>query len=795
MRLFNSFKSAFGLRFFAFGLLPFTFCLFTFDLPGQDSTSLSQLKIGEWQQHLPWQRGRWVTQSTDKIWFATEWGFVELNKSDRAPRFFSKTEGLSEIGMGAIKFDPKTETLLLTYSNSNIDLWRNGVVTNVPFIKTNTSILGDKHIYDLFLQDNAAWISCGFGIVKLRLDKDEFEFTTFTNTPVYGLTELGGFFFMATAEGIFRAATTGVNLADFSAWQRLGPADGFPAVYKCKAIVNFKNSLHFELNGDLFRLSATGQPELVFDADARFFLKFLTAEGSGLIAGFDCKNGDDCPWPGGPLVFLSENGELKTLSNCINHPLYAIEDEQKKIWHADDWDEFRVVDLSGGCETFKFNSPYTQRSQDVVFVEKKTFMAAGTITPQPGFDYNNDGFYAYENGRWTRFFKGNQPLLQPLEINDFSRLAWDETRKKLWVGSYFGGLSRFDPETGLIDAVFDKNNSALQAAGGDPNRTLISGLEFDSKGNLWIANYRGPNPVVVLKTDGSFQTFSTPISSGECLYMGLDGNDYKWFSAGTTGGIYVFDSGADLESNTDDQSRVITTSNSVLPSNRVNCFAADLDGDMWVGTDKGVCSFQCGSNIFEATCTGSKIIINTNSANSYLLANAEVRVIAIDGANRKWIGTTNGLFVFSPDGHTEIEHFTAENSPLYSNTVLNVAIHPTSGDIWISTLNGLQTLRGEATEGKKNHSPMAFAFPNPVRPDYDGPIAITGLARDSNVKITDVNGQLVFETTALGGQAIWDGRDYQGRRAASGVYLVFGTGTEVFDQPEAGVVAKIIIVN
>ena len=232
-----------------------------------------------------------------------------------------------------------------------------------------------------------------------------------------------------------------------------------------------------------------------------------------------------------------------------------------------------------------------------------------------------------------------------------------------------------------------------------PNTDRVKPGPFwvDLKGNLWMANYRTPKPVVVLEKDGTWRQFSAPVASGECLYMGIDGNDYKWFAAGVSGGIYVFDSGDDLASAADDQSRILTASNSVLPSNRVNCFATDLDGDMWVGTDKGVCSFQCGSNIFDGSCTGSKIIINVDGFNSYLLANEEVRVIAIDGANRKWIGTTNGLFVFSPDGLTEIEHFTIENSPLFDNTILDVAIHPTSGDIWISTLKGLLTLRGEAT--------------------------------------------------------------------------------------------------
>ena len=87
-----------------------------------------------------------------------------------------------------------------------------------------------------------------------------------------------------------------------------------------------------------------------------------------------------------------------------------------------------------------------------------------------------------------------------------------------------------------------------------------------------------------------------------------------------------------------------------------------------------------------------------------------------------------------------------------------------------------------------------YAFPNPVQADYDGPIAIRGLARDANVKVTDVAGNLVYEGKSLGGQAVWDARDYLGRRVASGVYLIYATSQATFDAPDA-IITKVIILN
>ena len=221
----------------------------------------------------------------------------------------------------------------------------------------------------------------------------------------------------------------------------------------------------------------------------------------------------------------------------------------------------------------------------------------------------------------------------------------------------------------------------------------------------------------------------------------------------------------------------------------------DLDGDIWVGTTDGIIIFECGSSAFDAEqCKGTRKIVEQDGIPAYLLVGEDVRTIAVDGGNRKWVGTTNGVFVLSPDGEDLIARFDEENSPLFDNVITDIAVDMESGEVYIGTAEGILSYRSDATEGGITHQSNALVFPNPVRPDYAGPIAIKGLARDSNVKITDINGQLVFETTAFGGQAIWDGKDYTGRKAASGVYLVLGTTTESFEEPQA-VVAKIMFIN
>jgi hypothetical protein len=229
----------------------------------------------------------------------------------------------------------------------------------------------------------------------------------------------------------------------------------------------------------------------------------------------------------------------------------------------------------------------------------------------------------------------------------------------------------------------------------------------------------------------------------------------------------------------------------------VNCLAVDLEGDVWVGTAQGIVIFECGGNVFEPACLGTLRPVEQDGFLEYLLATEEVQTIAVDGGNRKWVGTKSGVFLLSPDGRTQVARFTAENSPLLDNSINHIAIDPESGLVYIGTEKGVTSYQGDAIQGGRLHAATPQVFPNPVSPDYSGPIAIRGLARDAVVKITDVTGKLVFETRAFGGQAIWNGLDYQGRRVRSGVYLVFSASNPReagFLEPTSAV-TRIVIQN
>lgn len=232
--------------------------------------------------------------------------------------------------------------------------------------------------------------------------------------------------------------------------------------------------------------------------------------------------------------------------------------------------------------------------------------------------------------------------------------------------------------------------------------------------------------------------------------------------------------------------------NGALPSSTVFCLAKDLDDEIWVGTDKGVAVFYSPENLFTgANFDAQQILLEQDGHVQILLETESVLAIAVDDANRKWIATSkSGVFLMSADGTTQIKHFDESNSPLFSNNVKSIAINHKTGEVYFGTSKGIISYRGTATEAYEDFTDV-YAFPNPVKHEYEGPIAIKGLMTNSTIKITDISGALVYETKSEGGQAIWYGKNFKDERVNSGVYMVFCTS----EDGARKMVTKILVIN
>lgn len=744
----------------------------------------SDLKIYQWKSHLPYDIGKSITQSSSKVYFAAKFSIFSVDKDDNSLEFLTKVEGLSDINMSVLKYAPEHETLIASYANSNIDLVKPDGVVNLPDIK-NFDIVGDRAIYNIHQATaDLFYLSMGFGVVELNVAREEFGFTAKLGIKVNDATTFEGNLYAATEEGIYRISTgPEANPQNAGEWKLLGPEDGFSVDYSSDAIVTYNNQLYVDVNDTLYNYK-NGALEYIHYEEG-FEIIYITVEGSHMLVGEYCRvNGEDCA--GKVLIFDKDDTFQTAGSGCANRPYYAIEDEQQNIWFSDRWRNVRVANnFMNDCSSIIINSPYSEHATDIAIDEENVWL--GTETPGSG---NNNGYYSLIDGQWDYYNNRSYPN-ELAELKTCYRVDVHPENKKVYVGSYDVGLLEMDGDQFQFYNSFIGNSPLT--TGADPERVRVGGLAFDADKNLWISNNSAINPIVVFKSDGTWQNDFVTSSKG-LREVVVDQSGNKWFTVdGGSQGLLIFNEG-DMDVQGDDQTRVLTTSNSQLPINVVNSLAVDLDGDVWVGTNQGVVVFECGSNVFDPNCQGSKRIVQVDGFNAYLLETEIVTAIAVDGANRKWFGTKNGVFVQSPSGEEQIAFFDEDNSPLFDNTITSIAIDQKNGEVFIGTANGLISLRYDATKGEVVNTKSVYAFPNPVRPDYDGPIAIKGLARDANVKITDINGQRVYETTALGGQAIWDGKDYNGVRASSGVYLVFSTSTQQAENPD-GVVTKILFIN
>ena len=375
---------------------------------------------------------------------------------------------------------------------------------------------------------------------------------------------------------------------------------------------------------------------------------------------------------------------------------------------------------------------------------------------------------------------------------DFITVAVDARDESVWAGSYGGGLLHIK-NNGQFEIL--KQNSPLEQTVGDPGSYRVSGLAFDSDHNLWITNFGANNELHVLKNNGTWKSFSIPflLFANAASQIVIDDANQKWIVSPLGNGLIVFNDNNTIDNTSDDKWKLFKTGTGLgnLPSNDVFSIAKDKSGFIWIGTSNGIAVIQCPQEVFStAGCESIWPIIKEGNFANYLFKGQEVRNIAVDGADRKWIATSSGAWLISSEGDKVIEHFTEENSPLLSNDVKSIAIDGTTGEIFFATAKGISSFRGAATEGGENKSNV-LVFPNPVPPSYNGTIGIRGLPENSMVKITETNGRLVYQTRSLGGQAIWNGKDYKGRQASSGIYLVLAEN----EIKEEKIVAKIVFIS
>jgi len=728
--------------------------------------------IGNWESFISYNNSRALAASDNVIFAANELSISSYNLDDYTLRIYNKITGLSDMGISTIAFNKAYNTLIVAYSNGNLDLMKTGGrVLNKPAIRQNTIITGDKSVKHIFCDSNMVYLSTDFGLVNFDMELEEFGFTTFTpNVKVKASARRGDTLFISSDKGIYSAALS-LNLLDFNSWTRSGISNGIlNNTYESRSMILMADKLYADVNDTIMVYNNGGWAHLsTLYTENNSTLPFCYSGYENLKMQINPFNTLISISTGSNFSFLLSFDD-KLIKQYFDPQQYgnvndALLDRSTTLWTANDRGMHRLLN-TGSVELVSFAGPYTNRISDMAVSNFGSLWCAGATRSLLGPQFDRTGAYRYINRNWTNFNDLNNTELSG--IYDINSVAVHPKNKSAYFGSLMSGIIRItaDDSIQITDAL--SPGTTLTYATGNAGVTRVAGLAFDEDENLWIANNLTLEPIVLWKKDGTWNSF--PFPYGEFSYMDIDRFGNLWLMR-RDGQLTVYDPGDDIDDGSDDRHVTLNNSNSNLGGN-VTSICADREGIMWVGTTNGLTIYSC--NVLETNCPGLRPIVNPDNFNGRLLEAEVVRTIAADGANRKWIGTDNGLFHLDAENYEQLAFYNEENSPLFSNKVTKIAVDGTYGMVYIASEKGLQGLRAEATNAvnfmNRNN---VLVFPNPVRPDYDAEVAIKNLAEDANVKITDISGNLVFEQRAFGGQAVWNLNNYLGQKAAPGVYLVF----------------------
>jgi len=734
--------------------------------------------IGAWREHLPYNSAIDVTAGGGKVYAATPYSLFSVSVPGNNIERYSRVTGLSGTGISSIKYDEANDKLFIAYGNSNIDIVYRNDIYNIPDIKRD-NIQGDKTIYNIYPLGKNYYLSTGLGVIVINGERYEIKDSWFigrggNQVKVNGFTSDATFFYAATEEGLKRISVNSPSPENFSSWQVLS---GIPA----KNVLNVQNRIIVQQNDSLFQL--IGNNFSLFYTDGWPLVSINSSEGKLLISE-RMANGNS------RVAVLNNDG---TVSRILTQPAVISFPRRAILYNNDPWiaDQFGSLShfAANSFEQYVLNSPEETASGEMVVNNSVFYATAGAVNDSWNYQYNGNGIYMFKEGNWANINRYKYPVLDSLL--DFIAIAIDPRDESIWAGSFGGGLLHVKP--GFQFEIYKQQH--LGPTIGDLSSYRVAGLAFDREHHLWIANFGSSQALRVRKSDGSWQSFTTPftLSENALAQIIINNNNYKWIVSPLGNGLIVFDHGSTIDNQSDDRWRRLGTGvgSGNLPSPIVHSLAKDKNDYIWVGTSDGIGVFQCSSELFTVSgCDAIWPVVPHGNFAGYLFKGQDVRSIAVDGADRKWIATKNGVFLVSPDGEKIIYQFTEENSPLLSSDVRKITIDGKTGEVYFATLNGICSFRSTATEGHENNDEV-LVFPNPVPPGYSGTIAIRGLATNSIVKITELNGRLVYQTRSLGGQAIWDGKDYRGRKISSGVYLVLVNN----DDRTAKVSGKIVFLS
>ena len=723
-----------------------------------------------WKGYFSYNQIKDISEGTDKLVCATENAIISKNLSTNELKTINSIDGLKAESISAIYYSPtqnktfignQNGSLLILNADGTI-LLKNGIYSDLPVPQSQ------KRINHFLENQNKIYIATDYGITVFDLTALEFGDTFYIGfngqiDKIFQTAILGNEIFAVTQNfGIKKALVSNPNLVDFAQWSTFDSGSNWNGITVIQnKIIATKNNTTFLYNGTSFSpLVSYGEPTL------------------------DVRTANDTVVITTPNNVYILNSSLITIAHITTSQITdaAVQFSCATVVNATVFigtNENGFYSTSLLSPTTFVNNKPDGPIMNKIFQVKSISNTLWTVYGGYSANYNPYDYpnglslvpiskYTIENG-WKTISKSSlfgAVALSSIAINP-------NNEQSVFVGSYFSGLLKLQNDVPSI--LYNATNTGTTGLQATPNNTAvdvrINSPVFDKNGNLWMTNAQVNSPIKVLLANGSWQTYTSTAISNIIFEnygpLAIDKNSTKWIP--TVGnGLIGF--------NETLSNKVITIKADAfgnLPIDQVNCVAIDTKNQLWIGTFRGLRILSNVDSFLTETELKSKpIIILEDNLAQELFFDQNILDIAVDGANRKWVSLANaGVFLVSPNGQQTIYKFTKDNSPLPSNNVNDIEINNITGEVFLVTDKGMVSFKGTATKALDDLENV-YVYPNPVRPDYYDTVKISGLTNKAVVKITDIEGNLVFETTSEGGTIEWDTTAFGSYKVASGVYMV-----------------------
>lgn len=727
-----------------------------------------------WEDHLPYNNVIKLAQSTSKVYCATPFAVFIYDKQEKSVTKLSKAQGLSDIGISTIAFNPNTSQLFIGYVNGNIDVLDKNIISNYPFIKEKV-ILASKSINNIIFKNDKAIIATGYGISVFNITKEELITSYYigknnTYLKVNDVTLFDNFIYTATDSGLIYGDTT-KDLADYNNWKSetglFKVKFNLVETWNGKLWANYFSNIY---NGDTCYIKNQGTWS---KAPASVFRNNYSIE-KGITEMVFSHNG--------AIQTMREDGSYKQ-QFLGEEPRFALQDQNDStvFWAATTYSGLIKIKNLVIEEFIIPDGPTRNRTWDFDVKNGEIAFIPGAFNSALNNTYNIDGLSIYKQNDWETYNGADDKGFDTLF--DLVDIKYDENNSgSIYLASWGLGLAEFN--NGKIINVFNDQNSTIQSRAAF-KWFGVGGVTFDNNGNLWCTNSFVSNSHLNRKDkNGTWNSFNLSPAINDGFGIGkviIDAAENKWLLLSKYGKIVVFNENGTVTNSADDSLKELTSliNEGNLPGSYPGTLVFDKNGTAWVGTNDGIAYLNNAKDIFQYNNVNFRqVFVDGDSTLSTFLKGENISDIEVTSTNQKWVATVGkGVYLMSEDMEKVIFHFTAENSPLFSNDILALKYEGKSGKLFISTSYGVMSLKIEEEKVFQNFNKILI-YPNPVNISRENKLTIDKLPKGTIINITDVSGKMVNKLIADSSTVVWDLTDFSGAKVKPNIYLLYFLNNE-----------------